>query len=178
MAIPELDGNKYVNETIRVEYEWEPPRCTHCCVFGHDSEECPKRIRPTVKPPTNSPKVDEDGYTEVKTKKNVKKTGFQVNNQKPKFEYRPVDKKKKTVSHAYMSARSTSSSKIQTHNSFSALGFVGGNGDKGGREPNEESNDDEVDVVYDETNEFMTSGTYPTTSSTGASTSHIKLSNG
>ncbi|XP_021969495.1 uncharacterized protein LOC110864661 [Helianthus annuus] len=95
IAIPELDENKYVNETIRVEYEWKPPRCAHCCVFGHDSEECAKCIRSTVKPPTNSLKVDEDGYTVVKTKKNVKKSGFQVNNQKPKFEYRPVDKKKK-----------------------------------------------------------------------------------
>uniref|UniRef100_A0A251TJN3 Putative niFe hydrogenase-like protein n=1 Tax=Helianthus annuus TaxID=4232 RepID=A0A251TJN3_HELAN len=46
---------------------------------------------------------------------------------------------------------------------------------KGGRELNEESDDDGVEVVYDETNEFMTSGTHPMSSSTGASTSHIKL---
>uniref|UniRef100_A0A251TX26 Putative ATPase, F1/V1/A1 complex, alpha/beta subunit, Zinc knuckle CX2CX4HX4C n=1 Tax=Helianthus annuus TaxID=4232 RepID=A0A251TX26_HELAN len=183
IAIPELDENKYVNETIRVEYEWKPPRCAHCCVFGHDSEECPKCIRLTVKPPTNSLKVDEDGYTKVKTKKNVKKSGFQINNQKPKFEYRPVDKKKKAVSSSYVNARCTSASKVQTHNSFSALGFVEGNGGssqgryKGGRELNEESDDDEAEVVYDESNEFLTSGTHPTASSKGATTSHIK-SNG
>ena len=91
MAIPELDEGKYVTETIRVEYEWIPPRCAHCHVFGHDSEGCPKRIGSTSKPPTNKPKVDEDGYTEVRSKKSAKKSGFQVNNLKPKFEYRPVD---------------------------------------------------------------------------------------
>ncbi|KAJ0762611.1 putative transcription factor interactor and regulator CCHC(Zn) family [Helianthus annuus] len=180
MAIPELDGNKYVTETIRVEYEWDPPRCAHCSVFGHDSEGCPKRIGSTSKPPTNSPKVDEDGFTEVQARKSAKKNGFQVNNQKPKFEYRPVDRKKKATANQQV----TTSPKIQTHNPFSALDSVGGHGgligrrNKGGRHSHEDSNEEEVEVVFDETNEFMTSGTYPTSSRTGASTSSTKCSNG
>ncbi|GJS57796.1 serine/threonine-protein kinase HT1-like protein [Tanacetum coccineum] len=27
---------------VRVEYEWKPPRCTSCKVFGHVQDECPK----------------------------------------------------------------------------------------------------------------------------------------
>ncbi|KAF5781988.1 putative transcription factor interactor and regulator CCHC(Zn) family [Helianthus annuus] len=180
MAIPELDGNKYVMETIRVEYEWEPPRCAHCCVFGHESEECPKRIGSTSKPPTNRPKVDEDGFTEVQVKKSAKKNGFQVNNQKPKFEYRPVDRKKKAVA----SQQVSTSHKIQTHNPFSALDYVGGRGgstqgrNKGGRQIHVDLDEEEVEVVYDETYESMNSGTYPSSSRTGASTSSTKFSNG
>ncbi|XP_021979876.1 uncharacterized protein LOC110876000 [Helianthus annuus] len=180
MAIPELDGNKYVTETIRVEYEWETPRCAQCCVFGHDSEGCPKRIGSTSKPPTNRLKVDEDGFTEVKAKKSAKKNGFQVNNQKPKFEYRPVDRKKNVVANQ----QGTTSPKIQTHNPFSALASVGGNGvsiqgrKKGDRQVHEGSDEEEGEVVYDETIDFMTSGTYPSSSRSGASTSSTKFSNG
>ncbi|KAF5809887.1 hypothetical protein HanXRQr2_Chr04g0162741 [Helianthus annuus] len=180
MAIPELDGNKYVTETIRVEYEWEPPRCAHCCVFGHDSEGCPKRIGSTSKPPTNKPKVDKDGFSEVTVKKSANKNGFQVNNQKPKFEYRPVDRKKKVVATRQVDI----SPKIQTHNSFSAIASVGGHGgsiqgrNKEGRQIHENLDEEEVEVVYDETSESMTSGTYPSSLKAGASTSSTKISNG
>ncbi|KAJ0506109.1 putative transcription factor interactor and regulator CCHC(Zn) family [Helianthus annuus] len=177
MAIPELDENKYVTETIRVEYEWEPPRCAHCCVFGHDSEECPTRIGSTFKTPINRPIVDEDGFTEVPVKKSAKKNGFQVNNQKPKFEYRPVDRKKKAAT----SQQVATSHKIQTHNPFSALECVGRRGvstqerNKGGRQVHVDLDEDGVEVVYDETKD---SSTYPSTSSSGASTSSTKISNG
>nr|GEX30331.1 hypothetical protein [Tanacetum cinerariifolium] len=30
--------------TIRIEYEWKPPRCSTCKVFGHNLDDCPKRI--------------------------------------------------------------------------------------------------------------------------------------
>ncbi|XP_022024374.1 uncharacterized protein LOC110924688 [Helianthus annuus] len=176
-AIPELDGNKYVTETIRVEYEWEPPRCAHCCVFGHDSEECPTRIGSTSKSPINRPIVDEDGFQDVPVKKSAKKNGFQVNNQKPKFEYRPVDRKKKPVT----SQQVSTSHKIQTHNPFSALESVGGRGgstqekNKGGRQIHVDLDEDGVEVVYDETKD---SGTYPSSSRTGASTSSTKIFNG
>ncbi|GKC60645.1 hypothetical protein Tco_1088243 [Tanacetum coccineum] len=34
----------YYTCNIRVEYEWKPPRCACCKVFGHVLEECPKNI--------------------------------------------------------------------------------------------------------------------------------------
>ncbi|GJX61803.1 hypothetical protein Tco_0294703 [Tanacetum coccineum] len=35
MAIPNMEGTGYTKETIRVEYEWKPPRCSVCLLFGH-----------------------------------------------------------------------------------------------------------------------------------------------
>ncbi|GJY89777.1 putative reverse transcriptase domain-containing protein [Tanacetum coccineum] len=43
-AIPKITGEGYYNCNIRVEYEWKPPRCACCKVFGHTQEECPKNI--------------------------------------------------------------------------------------------------------------------------------------
>nr|GEZ44134.1 hypothetical protein [Tanacetum cinerariifolium] len=34
--------------TIRIAYEWKPPRCSTCKVFGHDPDDCPKRIMSDV----------------------------------------------------------------------------------------------------------------------------------
>ncbi|GJS99786.1 putative reverse transcriptase domain-containing protein [Tanacetum coccineum] len=43
---------------VRVEYEWKPPRCTSCKVFGHIHEECPKNTgageKKTVKKPSQT----------------------------------------------------------------------------------------------------------------------------
>ena len=36
MDIPDAEGDGYVTTTMDVEYEWKPPRCQHCCVFGHE----------------------------------------------------------------------------------------------------------------------------------------------
>ncbi|GJS94007.1 zinc knuckle CX2CX4HX4C containing protein, partial [Tanacetum coccineum] len=34
----------YTMSTIHVKYEWTPPRCSSCKVFGHVLDECPKKI--------------------------------------------------------------------------------------------------------------------------------------
>ncbi|GKE33879.1 zinc knuckle CX2CX4HX4C containing protein, partial [Tanacetum coccineum] len=44
VAIQKLEGDGYILNTIRIEYEWEPPRCEVCMVFGHDDVTCPKRV--------------------------------------------------------------------------------------------------------------------------------------
>ncbi|GKC85935.1 putative reverse transcriptase domain-containing protein [Tanacetum coccineum] len=43
-AMPKITWDGYYTCNIRVEYEWKPPRCACCKVFGHDQEECPKNI--------------------------------------------------------------------------------------------------------------------------------------
>ncbi|GJY71801.1 hypothetical protein Tco_0475504 [Tanacetum coccineum] len=40
MIVPNLEGNGYAKETIRIEYEWERPRCSTCLIFGHSPVNC------------------------------------------------------------------------------------------------------------------------------------------
>lgn len=42
LAVPKLVGEGYTKETIRIEYEWEPPRCGTCLLYGHLNDDCPK----------------------------------------------------------------------------------------------------------------------------------------
>ncbi|GJR61974.1 probable LRR receptor-like serine/threonine-protein kinase, partial [Tanacetum coccineum] len=41
MAVLNLKGSVYMKETIRIEYEWKPPRCSTCWIFGHSLVDCP-----------------------------------------------------------------------------------------------------------------------------------------
>ncbi|PWA45466.1 hypothetical protein CTI12_AA517820 [Artemisia annua] len=38
------DGKQFVKQ-VKVEYDWKPPLCSHCKVFGHSFEKCLKRER-------------------------------------------------------------------------------------------------------------------------------------
>ena len=71
VEIPLLDGTGSTIEKIRVEYEWKPPRCVKCMVFGHTILDCPKVVVPPVQPtkPVN------DGFTAVNHKKKGKQGG-------------------------------------------------------------------------------------------------------
>nr|GEZ28851.1 hypothetical protein [Tanacetum cinerariifolium] len=44
VAMPKLVGDGFYMWTIRVKYEWEPPRCLTCNVSGHVLDDYPKRI--------------------------------------------------------------------------------------------------------------------------------------
>jgi hypothetical protein len=87
MAIPEEDGLSFSKETVAVEYEWKPPRCPHCCVFGHVIDMCPKKIKVVPKP---ADKKDGDGFVEVKGKHIARRQGVHVGKNKQKFEYKPI----------------------------------------------------------------------------------------
>nr|GEW81344.1 zinc knuckle CX2CX4HX4C [Tanacetum cinerariifolium] len=43
-----LEGTGYTKETIRIEYEWKPPRCSTCFLFGHSVGDCPKAPKRVV----------------------------------------------------------------------------------------------------------------------------------
>ncbi|GKD39484.1 zinc finger, CCHC-type containing protein [Tanacetum coccineum] len=60
VAIPLLEEEGYTKETIRVEYEWLPPRCTACKTFGHMTDQCPKNT--AEKTIVN---VADDGFRQV-----------------------------------------------------------------------------------------------------------------
>ncbi|GJT46468.1 RNA-directed DNA polymerase, eukaryota, reverse transcriptase zinc-binding domain protein [Tanacetum coccineum] len=69
MAVPNLEGPGYTKETIRVEYEWEPPRCSS---KGGSSE------------------ADDDGF--IKVKKNKSSGNFEGTKN-----FKPVSVKPKTI---------------------------------------------------------------------------------
>nr|GEX22753.1 putative reverse transcriptase domain-containing protein [Tanacetum cinerariifolium] len=48
IGIPLLTGDNFTKKPIRVEYEWRPPRCDICKIFGHVHDHFPKKI---VSPP-------------------------------------------------------------------------------------------------------------------------------
>ncbi|GJV27530.1 zinc knuckle CX2CX4HX4C containing protein [Tanacetum coccineum] len=57
-------------EMVRVEYEWKPPCCEQCKIFGHVYDQCPKNA-------TAIPTVDmnNDGFQTVVNKRKSGKTG-------------------------------------------------------------------------------------------------------
>ncbi|GJY55160.1 RNA-directed DNA polymerase, eukaryota, reverse transcriptase zinc-binding domain protein [Tanacetum coccineum] len=79
--MPKINGKGHYIGNIRVEYEWKPPRCTSCKVFGHIHDECPKNT----------------GASEKKTLKKSSQTSRGVpvglKSFKPQKEYRLVPKK-------------------------------------------------------------------------------------
>ncbi|GKB31830.1 sodium/hydrogen exchanger 6 [Tanacetum coccineum] len=64
MAIPNGEevnaGHTMVK--IRVEYEWKPPLCIDCYVFGHTADQCPKKV---IDKPITPVVVSDDGFTTV-----------------------------------------------------------------------------------------------------------------
>ncbi|GJS52384.1 zinc knuckle CX2CX4HX4C containing protein [Tanacetum coccineum] len=44
IGILSLSEDGFTKETIRVEYEWRPPRCDICKIFGHVHDYCPKKV--------------------------------------------------------------------------------------------------------------------------------------
>ncbi|GJX89821.1 zinc knuckle CX2CX4HX4C containing protein [Tanacetum coccineum] len=163
VGIPSLTGDGFTNETIHVEYEWRPPRCDICKIFGHVHDNCPKKVTSPLIITTSTvftPTVEKsnDGFqTMVKKKKRKCKSKSTNGGQfagpsvKQTVRYEPKvttsTPKKRTTNvgnasklSSMLKATGTSSKKdnISTSNSFSAL--------------NDDEEDDEEDVenVYDE----------------------------
>ncbi|GKA94842.1 putative reverse transcriptase domain-containing protein [Tanacetum coccineum] len=44
IGIPSISRDGFIKETIRVEYEWRPPRCDKCKIFGHVHDHCSKKV--------------------------------------------------------------------------------------------------------------------------------------
>ncbi|GJV68900.1 putative reverse transcriptase domain-containing protein [Tanacetum coccineum] len=44
VAMPKLAGERFYTCNVRVEYEWKPPRCVCCKIFGHVQDECAKNV--------------------------------------------------------------------------------------------------------------------------------------
>ncbi|PWA61279.1 ribosomal protein S7e [Artemisia annua] len=66
---------------LRVEYAWQPPICSHCCVFGHNLDKCIHRV-------TNEVKNDD------KKENNMQNNGKNNGMQKEEGEWKTVPERK------------------------------------------------------------------------------------
>ncbi|GJU17013.1 retrovirus-related pol polyprotein from transposon TNT 1-94, partial [Tanacetum coccineum] len=68
MAVPNIDDEvvSHTLEKIKVEYEWKPPHCLECHVFGHAADQCPKHVHEKSKPTVET---SDDGFTTVVNKR-------------------------------------------------------------------------------------------------------------
>ncbi|GJS88787.1 hypothetical protein Tco_0771423 [Tanacetum coccineum] len=50
MGVPLIEGSGFTIETVTIEYEWNPPRCDLCKIFGHVHDHFPNKVSipPTV----------------------------------------------------------------------------------------------------------------------------------
>ncbi|GJZ47795.1 zinc finger, CCHC-type containing protein [Tanacetum coccineum] len=110
MDMPNLEGTGYTKETIRVEYEWKPTRCSTCLVFGHLFDDCSKAPKQVLN------KMD-------KGNKNFKSVSV-----KPKLQYHPKAKQsteganqKTTPSVGKKNVSTSGNSTFSLSNSFEAL---------------------------------------------------------
>ncbi|XP_071687730.1 uncharacterized protein [Rutidosis leptorrhynchoides] len=65
VVTPNLDGMSNTIDIVRVEYEWKPPCCSCCCVFGHIDFQCPKSI---IVGESKEKQTDDDGFRLVSKK--------------------------------------------------------------------------------------------------------------
>ena len=136
IGVPSLIGDGFTKDTIRVEYEWRPPRCTLCKIFGHIHDHCPNKVvnhpvatTSNVANPSTVPA--NDGFQTVSHKKNkgkaesAKGSHFASTSVKQNFRYEP----KKTTSEPKKGANTrpnvhTTSSKLKSTGSTSKEGIV------------------------------------------------------
>nr|GEV74731.1 zinc knuckle CX2CX4HX4C [Tanacetum cinerariifolium] len=170
LGIPSLTGDDFTKETIRVDYEWRPPRCNICNIFGHVYVHCPKKvvsspIVTTSNVVTHTVEKSNDGFQTVCKKKKRKGKSKSTNggqftgpSVKQNVRYEPkstTSAPKKGATNLGNTSKSTSmlrtnvtSSKndnIITSNSYSAL-----------NDKEEDEEEEEVENVYDESANLFT----------------------
>ncbi|GKB16352.1 hypothetical protein Tco_0850275 [Tanacetum coccineum] len=108
-----------VLHTVRVEYEWEPPRCGVCMIFGHDVMLCPKCL---VEKPKKQ-HTNHDGFQHSSSSRGTNVgSRFQVKPKKPIWQ---VVSKKNIVSSRGMKKNFKVSRKVMSStNHFDALNMI------------------------------------------------------
>ncbi|GKA07176.1 hypothetical protein Tco_0686400 [Tanacetum coccineum] len=122
MAVLIVDGEGYIREHIRIEYEWKPPLCLECHVFGHSLEQCPKSV---TQPVNVNMEVKEDGFTTISNRR--KKGKSQVSNAARQIEGLKLNKPKSTFVYRQKQNQPTNKSDkeklnvVKLENHFDAL---------------------------------------------------------
>ncbi|GKB59409.1 retrotransposon protein, putative, ty1-copia subclass [Tanacetum coccineum] len=113
VAMPRIKKEGHYLCNVRVEYEWKPPRCTSCKVFGHIHEECLKNTgvgkNNTLKKPSQTSRGVPVGP----------KMGF-----KPHKEYRHVPKKPNASSRGNKKKGVEPTIEVSNYNPFDVLNSV------------------------------------------------------
>ncbi|XP_021994774.1 uncharacterized protein LOC110891390 [Helianthus annuus] len=123
ISIPKLDEEGYLMERVDVEYEWKPLRCSLCCVFGHNDQNCSKNVQSKK----NQVVIDDDGFISDR-RKTIKLRPVQKN-QKPRLIYKP---KMSTTGPSTSGTKddllnNDKTSNVSTKNSFEVLSKNDGN---------------------------------------------------
>lgn len=85
------DKNVKGTKTVKVTYEWKPPLCPHCKVFGHDFKECKIRARTEEEIATERAEVD-------KTMNDAKESEFvPTTKNKQQDEFIPAQNRRRNV---------------------------------------------------------------------------------
>ncbi|GJS21071.1 zinc knuckle CX2CX4HX4C containing protein [Tanacetum coccineum] len=153
IGIPSLTGDGFTKETIRVEYEWRPPRCDICKIFSHVHDHCPKK----VKKRKGKSKSNNGGQFASPSVKQTVRYEPKVTTSAPKKGTTNVGNASTSSSMLKTTGTSSKKDNISTSNSFSALN------------DDEENEDESVKNVYDESgNLFPNTKTGGNTSFTAA----------
>ncbi|GKF51573.1 hypothetical protein Tco_0148040, partial [Tanacetum coccineum] len=125
IAIPVGKDKGHTLATIDIEYEWKPPWCSHCLIFDHITDKCPKMPKETIPNTT-----DDEGFVEVKKKKNKNKSkpqcpidGIRLTKPPPKMYYRHVEagESSKASETQSKSTKVVNKPEVTVSNSFDAL---------------------------------------------------------
>ncbi|GKC01757.1 hypothetical protein Tco_0987893, partial [Tanacetum coccineum] len=159
-------------ETVTIEYEWKPPRCDLCKIFGHVHDHFPKKVSipiivVTVNVPTPSVEMTNDGFHTIGKRKKKGKSkstndgqiGGHSVKQNARYELKaPTSALKKGATNLSNTSKSSSmknqppkatitstkEGKITMSNSYDAL---------------EEESDEDVENVYNESANLLHSKT-------------------
>ncbi|GJZ58021.1 nucleotide-diphospho-sugar transferase [Tanacetum coccineum] len=113
MAMPKITKEGHYTCNDHVEYEWKPPRCSSCKVFGNIHKECSKNTsdgeKKTVKKPSQTSRGVPVGPKMV----------F-----KPQYEYRPVTKKPNASSSSNKKKGVEPTIEVSNSNPFDVLNSI------------------------------------------------------
>nr|GEU45875.1 ribonuclease H-like domain-containing protein [Tanacetum cinerariifolium] len=116
VAMPKLTDEGFYTCTVHVKYEWKPPRCACCKVFGHIQEECSKNPCLGVAKNLKKPSQAHRGIP----------IGSMVEF-KPTKEYRPISKKPTTNTSNNTKKVVEPTKEVSNSNPFDALNLVDNN---------------------------------------------------
>ncbi|GKE34305.1 reverse transcriptase domain-containing protein [Tanacetum coccineum] len=116
IAIPNVEDDEEVLHSVRVEYEWEPPRCGVCMIFGHDKLSCPKWA-------VDKPKKQHTTYDSFQLPPRHVSRGTSVG---PKVQYKPKKQVYQAVSkkNGVNSSGMKKNSETNSANPFDALNMI------------------------------------------------------
>ncbi|GJT72630.1 zinc knuckle CX2CX4HX4C containing protein [Tanacetum coccineum] len=155
IGIPSLTRDDFTKETIRVEYEWRPPMCDECKIFGHVHDHCPKKVASKKKMRKGKSKSTNGGEFAGPSVKQTVRYEPKAIPSAPKKGATNVSNPSKSSSVLKTAETSPKKVNFTTSNSFSALN-------------DEEEDDEEVENVYDESaNLFKTGGSSSFTAAGG-----------